>query len=191
MKVKSIFIVVVLIAIISIAGIYILNTSNNNSQNIQNERDNTDPAQSNTSQTSAEEKLIEISLRNMSAQPQQDQIDIQLAFDAFNPGTRSTVILENIHYYVYVNNSLLVAGDIGSKPEGFVTSQQGIYPVVANGTVTLKDRKTVQAEALDTDILNEIVNKSAAYQVNGTYSYTQTSSLQAVDGENEFNFITN
>ena len=56
---------------------------------------------------------------------------------------RGTVILELISYNVYSNSTRIVSGDIGNRPEGFVDSQDSIFPVIGNGTLILKDKKII------------------------------------------------
>jgi hypothetical protein len=80
----------------------------------------------------------------------------------------------------------MVSGDIGEKPEGFVASQEGIYPIIGNGTVTLKDVQTVERDDINAAIWDKVVDGSASYIINGTYSYKQTSSFQATGGDEEF-----
>ena len=132
-------------------------------------------------------KAIGLSVNNLAANQTADNIaEIQVVFDAYNPNM-GTVILEAIQYNVYVDNMRVISGDIGEKPEGFVASQEGIYPIIGNGTVTLKDVQTVERNDLNAAIWDKIVDGRANYIINGTYSYKQTSSFQATGGDMEFN----
>src|SRR5829696_5720763 len=125
-------------------------------------------------------------IKNVAANETADRIaEIQVAFDAYNPNM-GTVILEAIGYNVFVDNMRIVSGDIGEKPEGFVASQEGIYPIIGNGTVTLKDVQTVERNDMNAVIWDKLVDGSASYIINGTYSYKQTSSFQATGGDKEF-----
>jgi hypothetical protein len=132
-------------------------------------------------------KAIGLSVNNLAANQTADNIaEIQVVFDAYNPNM-GTVILEAIQYNVFVDNMRVISGDIGGKPEGFVASQEGIYPIIGNGTVTLKDVQTVERNDLNAAIWDKIVDGRANYIINGTYSYKQTSSFQATGGDMEFN----
>lgn len=132
-------------------------------------------------------KAIGLSVNNLAANQTADNIaEIQVVFDAYNPNM-GTVILEAIQYNVFVDNMRVISGDIGEKPEGFVASQEGIYPIIGNGTVTLKDVQTVERNDLNAAIWDKIVDGRANYIINGTYSYKQTSSFQATGGDMEFN----
>jgi hypothetical protein len=131
-------------------------------------------------------EAIKLSIKNVAANETADRIaEIQVAFDAYNPNM-GTVILEAIGYNVFVDNMRVVSGDIGEKPEGFVASQEGIYPIIGNGTVTLKDVQTVERNDMNAAIWDKLVDGSASYIINGTYSYKQTSSFQATGGDKEF-----
>jgi hypothetical protein len=129
---------------------------------------------------------IKLSVNNVSANQTADNIaKIQVVFDAYNPNM-GTVILEAIRYNVFVENMRVISGDIGEKPEGFVASQEGIYPIIGNGTITLKDAQIVERNNMNGIIWNKVVDGSASYVINGTYSYKQTSSFQATGGDMEF-----
>jgi hypothetical protein len=131
-------------------------------------------------------KAIGLSVNNLAANQTGDNVaKIQVVFDAYNPNM-GTVILEAIQYNVYVDNMRVISGDIGEKPEGFVASQEGIYPIIGNGTVTLKDVQNVERNDLNAAIWDKIVDGRANYIINGTYSYKQTSSFQATGGDMEF-----
>lgn len=134
-------------------------------------------------------EAIKLSIKNVAANETADRIaEIQVAFDAYNPNM-GTVILEAIGYNVFVDNMRIVSGDIGEKPEGFVASQEGIYPIIGNGTVTLKDVQTVERNDMNAAIWDKLVDGSASYIINGTYSYKQTSSFQATGGDKEFQLV--
>jgi hypothetical protein len=131
-------------------------------------------------------EAIKLSLKNVAINQSTDKTaEIHVVFDAYNPNM-GTVILEAIRYNVFVDNIRLISGDIGQKPEGFVSSQEGVYPVIGNGTVTLKDVKNLQRNSMNGAIWDKVVNGNASYTINGTYSYRQTSSFQATAGDTEF-----
>jgi hypothetical protein len=131
-------------------------------------------------------KAIELSIKNVTGnQTVNRTAEIQVVFDAYNPNM-GTVILEAIQYNVFVDNMRVISGDIGERPEGFVASQEGIYPIIGNGTVTLKDVQTVERNDMNAPIWDKVVDGRANYIINGTYSYKQTSSFQATGGDMDF-----
>ena len=131
-------------------------------------------------------EVLKVSMENVTAeQDQENGINIQIQFRVFNPN-KSTVILEAITYNVFTNNTRVVSGDIGEKLEGFVASQESVFPIIANSNITLKDSHNLQpSEFLSAD-LNEILNGKAHYTINGTYSYKQTSGIEARGADRDF-----
>ncbi len=111
--------------------------------------------------------------------------NFSIIFNVFNPN-KGTVILESISYNVYSNSTRIASGDIGSRPEGFVDSQDSIFPVIGNGTLILKDKKIIQTSK-DLD-LSQIANNinASKYLVNGSYSFKQMGSFQSTGGEQQF-----
>ncbi len=129
---------------------------------------------------------VDVSIENVSAERDQDNgINFQIQFRASNPN-ESTVILEAITYNVFTNNSRIVSGDIGEKLEGFVASQESVFPIIANSTITLKDSHRLLPNELAPNNLTEILDGKAHYIINGTYSYKQTSSIQAIGADRDF-----
>src|SRR5215212_3264077 len=125
-------------------------------------------------------EVLKISMKNITAkQDQENGVNIQIQFRVINPN-KSTVILEAITYNVYTNNTRVVSGDIGEKLEGFVASQESVFPIIANSNITLKDSHHLPQGELAAKNLEEILNGQARYTINGTYSYKQTSSIQAI-----------
>ena len=111
--------------------------------------------------------------------------NFSIIFNVFNPN-KGTVILESISYNVYSNSTRIASGDIGSRPEGFVDSQDSIFPVIGNGTLILKDKKIIQTSK---DLnLSQIANNinASKYLVNGTYFFKQMGSFQSTGGEQQF-----
>ena len=111
--------------------------------------------------------------------------NFSIIFNVFNPN-KGTVILESISYNVYSNSTRIASGDIGNRPEGFVDSQDSIFPVIGNGTLILKDKKIIQSSK---DLnLSQITNNinASKYLVNGTYFFKQTGSFQSTGGEQQF-----
>ena len=136
-----------------------------------------------------EAKDLEISLKNISiTNIDNDNIKINTIFDVYNPN-QGTLILENIHYNVNLENTRIASGDIGERPEGFIDSSAGIYPIIGNGTVTLKDDKIIQKDNRIDNLWNNITNEGSSFQVNGNFAFRQTSSFQAHGGEIDFNLI--
>lgn len=111
--------------------------------------------------------------------------NFSIIFNVFNPN-KGTVIIESISYNVYSNSTRIASGDIGSRPEGFVDSQDSIFPVIGNGTLILKDKKIIQTSKEPN--LSEIANNinASKYLVNGTYFFKQTGSFQSTGGEQQF-----
>ena len=129
---------------------------------------------------------IKLSIKNVTAKPLGNKTtDIQVVFNAYNPN-RGTIILEAITYNLFANGIRLASGDIGAKLEGFIASQEGVYPIIGNGTVILKDTQAIQQSGLSAGEWNKLVNSKASYIINGTYSYKQTSSLQATGEDKDF-----
>ena len=110
---------------------------------------------------------------------------LQVAFDVHNPNA-NTMILDGIHYNLYVKNVLITSGDIGTEaPEDVIRSQNG-FPVIANSTVTLKDTQAIHRNNMNTITWDNIAEGKTNYVINGTYSYRQTAGLQASGGANQF-----
>ncbi|HEX7178238.1 MAG TPA: hypothetical protein VF220_00830 [Nitrososphaeraceae archaeon] len=111
--------------------------------------------------------------------------NFSIIFNVFNPN-KGTVILESISYNVYSNSTRIASGDIGNRPEGFVDSQDSIFPVIGNGTLILKDKKIIQSSK-DLNLSQNANNINASkYLVNGTYFFKQTGSFQSTGGEQQF-----
>ena len=111
--------------------------------------------------------------------------NFSIKFNVFNPN-KGTVILESISYNVYSNSTRIASGDIGTRPEGLVDSQDSIFPIIGNGTLILKDKKIIQP---NNDLnMSQIANKfnSSNFVVNGSYFYKQTGSFQSTGGEQQF-----
>jgi hypothetical protein len=96
--------------------------------------------------------------------------NVQVIFDVRNPN-RSTAILETIHYTLNVGQYQMTTGDIGVSPEGFVSGQEGTFPIVGNSTVTLKDTQAAERNNLTASSWDSMVEGTAHYRVDGRYSY--------------------
>lgn len=133
-------------------------------------------------------KPIDIKIRNVApfkAFNNKSANTLQVAFDVHNPNT-NTMILDGIHYNLYVKNVHITSGDIGAEaPEDVIRSQSG-FPIIANSTVTLKDTQAIHRNNVNAITWENIAEGKANYIINGTYSYRQTAGLQASGGANQF-----
>ena len=131
----------------------------------------------------------ELSIKNITTNIVDDKTgNLSIIFDVYNPN-KNTIMLESISYNVYSNTTRIVSGDIGQRPEGFIDSQDSIFPVIGNGTLILKDKKMIDTNrGLN---LSQIAtnNGTSQYLVNGSYSFKQTSSFQSTGGEGEFSIV--
>lgn len=128
----------------------------------------------------------ELSIKDIKAEIMGDNTgNFSIIFNVFNPNN-GTVIFESISYNVYSNSTRIVSGDIGNRPEGFVDSQDSIFPVIGNGTLILKDKKIIE---LSNNLnLSQISrnNELSDFLVNGSYFFKQTGSFQSTGGEQAF-----
>jgi hypothetical protein len=112
--------------------------------------------------------------------------NFSIIFNVFNPN-KGTIMLESISYNVYSNSTRIVSGDIGNRPEGFVDTQDSIFPVIGNGTLILKDKRIIENNNnLNLSQITEN-NKISEFLVNGSYFFKQTGSFQSTGGEQLFN----
>jgi hypothetical protein len=105
----------------------------------------------------------------------EDSANVQVVFDMRNPNT-STAILETIHYTLHVGQYQMTSGDIGASPEGFVSGQENIFPIVGNSMVTLKDTQVAMRNNLTASSWDSMVDGTGQYRVEGIYSYRLTGS---------------
>jgi hypothetical protein len=131
----------------------------------------------------------ELSIKNITTNIVDDKTgNLSIIFDVYNPN-KNTIMLESISYNVYSNSTRIVSGDIGQRPEGFIDSQDSIFPVIGNGTLILKDKKMIDTNrGLN---LSQIAtnNGTSQYLVNGSYLFKQTSSFQSTGGEGDFSIV--
>ena len=112
--------------------------------------------------------------------------DLQVAFNVYNPN-RNTAILETIHYTIYIDKFKMTSGDIGSSPQGFVASQEGIFPIVSNTTLVVKDTRQAVRNELVAEVWDSMIAGQAEYRIEGTIVYKLTgTSFQFSAGEKEF-----
>jgi hypothetical protein len=140
--------------------------------------------------TSTEDNPIILSVENITVEPiDSTQSRLQVIFDAYNPNI-GTIILESIQYKVLVNNSEVASGEIGERLEGFLASQGNVFPVISSGTVTLTDTDLLTRNSGNAELWEELnSNEIESYQVDGSYSFSQTSTLQASGGDRSFSLI--
>lgn len=131
----------------------------------------------------------ELSIKNITTNIVDDKTgNLSIIFEMYNPN-KITIMVESISYNVYSNSTRIVSGDIGQRPEGFIDSQDSIFPVIGNGTLILKDKKVIDTNrGLN---LSQIATKNGTseFLVNGTYFFKQTSSFQSTGGEQEFSIV--
>jgi LEA14-like dessication related protein len=177
------------VAIAVVAGVTYWGFASNN-ENV--ERQAPTPTAQNPSNpeiqsTGTTDNPIVISMKNVTVEPvDSSHSNLQITFDAHNPN-RGTIILESIQYKVLVNNTEIASGEIGERLEGFLESQDNVFPVIASGNVTLKDTDLLARNSENSGIWDRLsMNQIESYQVNGTYSFSQTSTLQASGGDRPF-----
>lgn len=135
-----------------------------------------------------EPEPIQLNMKNISIVKDAQNIKIKTSFDVFNPNN-ATLLLELIRYNIFLDNIRIISGDIGEKPEGFVDSQQGIYPIIGNSNMVLKDEKEIKNEKRISPIWNKLLNGSNSnlnFIINGTLGYKQSSSFQSIGHDVEF-----
>jgi hypothetical protein len=177
------------VAIAVVAGVIYWGVASNNENAEKQAPAPTVQSPSNTEiqSTDRTDNPIVISIKNVTVEPiDSSHSNLQITFDAHNPN-RGTIILESIQYKVLVNDSEIASGEIGERLEGFLESQGNVFPVIASGNVTLKDTDQLARNSENSDIWNQLsMNQIESYQVNGTYSFSQTSTLQASGGDRSF-----
>jgi hypothetical protein len=113
--------------------------------------------------------------------------NFSIIFNVFNPNS-GTIMLESISYNVYSNSTRIISGDIGKRPEGFVDSQDSIFPLIGNGTLILKDKRIIENNNnLNLSQISGTNDELSEFLVNGSYFFKQTGSFQSTGGEQLFN----
>jgi hypothetical protein len=119
-------------------------------------------------------------------QKDEKNADLKIAFDVYNPN-KTTMILETIHYSIYVGDFRMTIGDVGTSPEGFLAGQPDVYTIVSGSTVTLRDAQQAARNELNAESWDKMVAGDAEYRIEGSYAYRVTgASLQTTTGEREF-----
>jgi hypothetical protein len=139
------------------------------------------PAPSNTTAMPLTIAIKNIEPRQLSNK----SLEMQISFNATNPN-KSTAILEAIEYNLMVDGHRISSGTIGTRLEGFLASSAGIYPIVGDGNVILKDSQLFQKTNSTSNTWNKIVEGQAKYTVDGTMSFRQISSLQSSSTDKDF-----
>lgn len=112
--------------------------------------------------------------------------EVEVAFSVRNPN-KTTLVLETIHYEVYVDNVRMTIGDVGQSPEGFLASQSDIFTIVSGTTLTVRDAQTAVRTSAAADAWDRMVEGGATYTVAGTSLYRLTlANLQTTAGEQNF-----
>lgn len=140
---------------------------------------------------------LSLSVNSVKIVPVSNESRMEVVFNAYNPN-KGTAILETVTYNVYLDNLRVSSGDIGSRTEGFVDSLEGVYTIIGNQTIVLRDREPLtedatslfdsQGKLVGAKAVNSNSYTSQAYDVNGTYFYTLNRGSEAQVREHEFNF---
>ena len=117
--------------------------------------------------------------------PSQNTTDIKIIFAVHNPQP-STVLLDGIHYNIFVNNLTLSSGDIGSEALIDVMRSEPEFPIIGNDTIVIKDALTLQKSQVKNDVWNIVNDGTECFAVNGTFFYRQAAGLSAPGGANDF-----
>jgi hypothetical protein len=143
-----------------------------------------------TEPNNRDDNPIVLSVKDIMVEPiDNSQSSLQIVFDAYNPN-QGTIILESIQYKILADNIEVASGEIGERLEGFLASQGHVFPVISSGNVTLKDTDLLTRNRENSDLWDQLnENGIDSYQVNGTYSFSQTSTLQASGGDRPFSLM--
>lgn len=129
---------------------------------------------------------VELNIKDITiSKTSQNTTNVRITFGAHNPQT-STVLLDGIHYNIYVNNLTVSSGDIGSEALIDVMRSEPEFPIIGNDTILLRDAQTIHTKEVKDDISNVMNAGNACFTVNGTYFYRQAAGLAASGGTNEF-----
>jgi hypothetical protein len=145
------------------------------------------PGQNSQSGNQTQIRDIQVSVKEILAEKTDDRnADVKITFDAFNPN-RNTAILETIHYTIYIDRLRMTTGDIGVSPEGFLASQEGIFPIIGNTSISLRDTQVAVRNNITATSWDGMVEGTATYRIEGTYLYKLTGTgFQFSAGEKDF-----
>lgn len=129
----------------------------------------------------------QLTVKNITVSKTNDRsADLKIAFDLRNPN-KTTMILETIHYSIYVDDFRMTIGDVGTSPEGFLAGQPDVYTIVSGSTVTLRDTQQAARNELNAESWDKMIAGDAEYRIEGSYVYRVTgASLQTTAGERDF-----
>ena len=131
---------------------------------------------------------VELDVKNIIFNKTSDNTATVKVLAAHNPDT-NTVLLDGIHYNVYVNNSAVSSGDIGMQGVIDVMRSEPEFPIISNDTIIFKDVETIHTNEVKNDIWNIMTAGKACFTVNGTYSYRQTVDLLPQELGNEYQIM--
>ncbi|MFQ5940451.1 MAG: hypothetical protein ACE5KA_01975 [Nitrososphaerales archaeon] len=110
---------------------------------------------------------------------------VEVAFDAFNPNTRS-VVLESIRYTLFANEVRLTSSEIGERAEGFITGTGKTFTMYSEFSMTLKDEVEVRKTELLSPMWKDLQNNDVQWRVSGTFFVTDP--VRAGGQELDFDF---
>ena len=87
----------------------------------------------------------------------QNTITVRIIFGAHNPQTY-TVLLDGIHYKIFVGNQTVTSGDIGGESLIDVMREEPEFPIISNDTVILKNAQTIHTNEIKNYIPNTIIS---------------------------------
>jgi len=116
-------------------------------------------------------KEVILSLTNIQVQKiDEENVKIQVVFDVFNPNRR-TLVLEKIEYNLIANGIRIAQSEIGERLQGLVTGT-GVYYVVPDLPLTLKDTVQLRKTELFSPIWNDLQNDNVDWRVSGSFFIT-------------------
>ena len=170
------------IAVAAIAIFFVMGQGNLSfpiGQNVQN------PITAVQNQTNVQ---LQLTLKNIIVNKTNDKdASVQTVFNVLNPG-KNTITLETVDYSLYVGQFKMTIGDIGKSPEGFIAGQEDTFPIVPGSAITLRDTQVAVRNNLTASSWDSMVNGTAHYRVEGSYSYRSTgTNFQTGFFEKQFN----
>lgn len=123
--------------------------------------------------TAAPQGMQDVVLSLTSIQVQKidaENVKIEVAFDVFNPNRR-TLVLQIIEYNLIANGIGIAQSSIGERLEGLVTGT-GVYYVVPDLPLTLKDTIKLRKTEIFSPIWNDLQNDNVDWRVSGSFVIT-------------------
>jgi hypothetical protein len=93
-----------------------------------------------------------------------------------------TLLLDGIHYKIFVGIQTLTSGNIGGESLIDVMRDNPEFPIISNDTVILKNAQAIHTNEIKNDIPKTIISGKVCFLVNGTYFYRQAADLTASGG---------